>query len=560
MKGNDEAMESITSFSRICGFIDTIQSCMDDYLYVYDYDNDVYHIAKKACEHFRMSSNHFNNVAEEHKKFVHPEDYELVMEDLEKVYHDPTLSHNMQYRWIDLNGNSVWVNCRGCIYKDSESRHLLLIGCINDIGSVQKADNISGLLSMPTIQELFHSYTGKPTNGYLLRLGIDDFKEINEKLGSDYGDLVIKKTAHCISECLLPNQQLYRLIGDEFIIIDTNGNPYSSALDQYKNIRSKIDCFIEENHYEAVYTISAGILPLTDNDHYTLADYLKLSDFALSEAKRIGKNHSYVFEQETYDKFIRRRNISKALRQAVNHNFEGFEVYLQPIYNVFEKRITAAEALLRFSTPEFGMISPFEFVPILEDSGLILPVGKWVLHRSLYLCQEISKEYPGFRIGINVSYIQIAKSNIISEIISSVSKYDINPEQVTIELTESGRIHSDVLIKKMWKKLKLKGINLALDDFGTGYSNFEYIDDIRPNIIKIDRSLTVHAMENEYIFHMLSLISHMVHTLNIRLCIEGIETEQELNRVQVLEPDILQGYFWGKPCPYDEFRKKYIKE
>ena len=112
----------------------------------------------------------------------------------------------------------------------------------------------------------------------------------------------------------------------------------------------------------------------------------------------------------------------------------------------------------------------------------------------------------------------------------------------------------------MWKKLNLKGINLALDDFGTGYSNFEYIDDIRPNIIKIDRSLTVHAMENEYIFHMLSLISHMVHTLNIRLCIEGIETEQELNRVQVLEPDILQGYFWGKPCQYDEFRKKDIKE
>lgn len=559
MKGLHATMKSNTSFSRICGFIDTIQSCMDDYLYVYDYDTDLYHIAQKACAYFRLSSNHFTNVLEEHRKFVHPEDYDLLIENLQNIYHDPSLPHNMQYRWLDLNGNPVWINCRGCTYKDTTNGHLLLIGCINNIGMMQKADNISGLLHISTIQDMFRSYTGNPSNGYLLRLGIDDFKEINEKLGTDYGNMVIKKTANCIQECLLPGQQLYRLIGDEFVIIDIQGSSSGIALEQYKNIRCKIDDFIEANQYEAVFTISAGILPFTSESHYNLSEYLKFSDFALNEAKRIGKNHSYIFERENYDRFIRRRDINKVLRQAVNHNFEGFEIYLQPIYSVSKGRIASAEALLRFSSPAFGMISPAEFIPILEDSGLIIPVGKWVLHRSLYLCQEINKILPGFRIGINVSYIQIAKSNIISEIISSVSKYDIKPEQITIELTESGRIHSDVLVKKMWKKLKLKGINLALDDFGTGYSNFEYIDDIRPNIIKIDRSLTAHAMENEYIFNLLTLISHMVHTLDIRLCIEGIETEQELEQAKLLEPDNLQGYYWGKPCSYDEFLKTYLK-
>lgn len=559
MKGiSVTTMDPITSFTRICKFIDTIQDCMDDYLYVYDYDSDTYHIANKACDCFLMSSNHFTNVCLEHRKFIHPDDYELVMDDLAKVRKNPALYHNMQYRWIDTSGNPVWINCRGCSYIDTTNNHLLLVGCINNIGAVQKADNISGLLSIATIQEMLRTYTGNPINGYLLRLGIDDFKEINEKLGSDYGDLVIKKTANCIKDCLLPGQQLYRLVGDEFIIIDTDGNSSDTALEQYKNIRSHIDHFIEENHYEAVFTISGGILSVTQNSHYNLANYLKYSDFALNEAKRRGKNRSYVFEQETYDKFLRRRNISKALRQAINHDFEGFEVYLQPIYNVSKGKISSAEALLRFSTPEFGMVSPGEFVPILEDSGLILPVGKWVLHRALALCEEISVKYPDFRIGVNVSYIQIAKSNIISEIIGAIPQYHLKPEQVTIELTESGRIHSDILVKKMWKKLKLQGIGLALDDFGTGYSNFEYIDDIRPNIIKIDRSLTIHALDNAYIFHLLSLISHMVHTLNIRLCIEGVETEQELKQVKLLEPDILQGYYWGKPCSYQEFCEKYL--
>lgn len=550
-------MYQAETYEKICEFIDTLVPCMDDYLYAYNCATDEYHISSTAYERFTMCSNHFHNVMQEHRKFVYVEDYDILMENLAQVCNHKIGFHNMQYRWVTRNGDIVWINCRGkIVYTDKDEQ--ILVGCINGIGDIQKADNISGLLGMSSLQSLYFDHANFFHDGYFMQIGLDDFKEINEKLGTDYGNLIIKKTADCIREKLHENQQLFRLSGDEFLLLDFNGNSLSKAKEQYKSIRSAIDEFVASNHYESVFTISAGILPFQSDTHYSFSDVMKYSDFSLSEAKRRGKNQAYTFSREDYDHFIRRRNITAALRQSINHDFEGFEIYLQPLYNISMKKIFGAEQLLRFHHDKIGNISPAEFIPLLEDTGLIVPVGKWVLHKSLALCEEMSKVNPSFRISINVSYKQIMMSNIISEIIHSVDMYDIKPDQLHVELTESGFLDSDMRISKMWKKLKEKGIHLALDDFGTGYSNFRYINDIRPDLIKFDRSLTVNAIENDYVFHMISLMSNMVHSMDCQVCIEGIENEEELQKMSELKPDIFQGYFFGRPCPYEEFKAKYL--
>ena len=181
---------------------------------------------------------------------------------------------------------------------------------------------------------------------------------------------------------------------------------------------------------------------------------------------------------------------------------------------------------MRFRTEEFGMISPFEFIPLLEETGLIMPAGKWMLHRSLTICREFQSLMPDFHISINISYIQVMKSNIINEIISAVDMHGIDTSNVIIELTESGILESDSRVIKLVANLKNNGIRLALDDFGTGYSNFHY----------------------------------MVHSLNLKMCIEGIETNDELAKMSKLSPDYCQGYYWGKPCPYQEFQSLYIAQ
>lgn len=543
----------------LCDVIDLLYTCMDDYLYVYDFVNDFYYISPTAVEKFPFKTNAFHDVVKNHEMFVYPPDLPSLQADLNTILTGIKSTHNLQYRWVDRNGHPIWINCQGNVVRDKVSgKALYMLGCVNEIGTHQKADNISGLLSLSSLKDLLDSYTGPYPDGFILILGPDDFKEINEKLGVEYGDYILFKIAECISKCLLPHQHLYRASSDEFIIIDFNGSTREDAIALYKNIRRAIDNFVTENHYIAVFTISGGLLMFDSVEEYTYNNILKLSEFALTSAKKLGKNNCYTYMSEDYGLFLKRRKLTQLLKQSVDNDFKGFEAYFQPLYTLDTNVLYGAETLMRFNSEELGLISPMEFIPILEETGLILPAGKWILHEALKTCKKIQEHIPDFKISVNVSYIQVIKSDIIDEIISAVSQYNINPNDVIIELTESGQMASDSHIRKMWTKLKDHGIMVALDDFGTGYSNFHYLYDLRPDILKIDRSFTVQAMENEYEYNLLNLISDMGHNLKLKICVEGIENDRELSRMKALSPDYCQGYFFGRPCPYDDFHNQYI--
>lgn len=544
---------------NLCNVIDLLYTCMDDYLYVYDLVNDFYYISPTAVEKFPLKTNYFHNVIKNLESLVYPPDFPSLQADINNVLTGVKSTHNLQYRWVDRSGHPVWIKCQGNVIRDKVSGKVLyMLGCVNEIGAHQKADNISGLLSLSGLKDLLNSFTGPYPDGFILRLGPDDFKEINEKLGVEYGDFVLFKIAECISKCLLSHQYLYRAGSDEFIVIDLSGTKEQDAIALYKNIRHAIDAFVSENRYNAVFTISAGLLMFESVEEHTYNNILKLSEFALSSAKKLGKNNCYTFENEDYYIFLKKRNLTRLLKQSVDNNFEGFEVYFQPLYTLHTNDIYGAEALMRFKCEEFGLISPIEFIPILEETGLILPAGKWILHEALKTCKKIKEHIPDFKISINVSYIQVIKSDIIDEIIYAVSKYNVKPSDVIIELTESGQMASDAHIRKMWTKLKDHGIMVALDDFGTGYSNFHYLYDLKPDILKIDRSFTVQAMENEYEYNLLNLISDMGHNLQLKICVEGIENDNELARMKILSPDYCQGYYFGKPCSYNDFHSRYI--
>lgn len=546
------------TITQLCEMLGVLYPCMDDFPYIYDFDNDFYYIAPNAVQRFSLSENSFHDVIHTLEKLVYPPDFEALQNDLKQLLAEEKDFHNMQYRWMDSDGNPIWINCRGRVVKNSDNSRYML-GCINEIGTRQKADNISGLLGESSLQNYLQELYPLLPSGYLLRLGIDDFKGINEKLGIEYGDMILKKTAKCISRCLLPGQQLYRLVADEFMVLDFLGDSLDNAVALYKQIRQSVDRFVEENHYEAVFTISGGILPSSEVKNFSFSDIMKLSEFALNEAKRRGKNQCYSFFQEDYDNFLKRRKLKQILSRAVRNDFEGFEAYFQPLFYADTHTLYGAETLMRFRSDEHGMIPPIQFIPILEETGLIIPLGRWILHQALAACKKIQQWIPDFRISINVSYIQIMKSNIISEILEATNEYGISASSVVIELTESGMLESDTHFSKLWPKLKEAGIRLALDDFGTGYSNFHYLHDLQPDIIKIDRTFTAKALKNEYEYTLLSLMSDLVHNLQLKMCIEGIETEDEESRMQNISPDYSQGFYYGKPCPYDQFIEQFVK-
>lgn len=538
-------------------FIDLMNPCIDDCLYVYDIQNDYYYISPHATQRYAIPQNGFHNVVETLAGFVYPPDMELLSDDIRQLIEGVKDYHNLEYRWLSKTGDPIWINCRGRIVRQGE-RDLYLVGCINEIGVRQKADNVSGLLSVSSFRRNLEKNYYRGMKGYLLRIGIDDFREINAKMGFEYGDQILRQVADCLSSYMAPENRLYRLVADEFVISHIYGSTAQDALDLYRRLRRGVDDLVEDNLYETVFTISGGILPFDQIDDPSFSNVTKLSEFTLNMAKQMGKNRCYIFSASDYEQFLRRQDLTTALRWSVNHGFQGFEVHYQPLIHTGSQKLYGAEALMRFHAEPFGNVPPSEIVPLLEESGLIIPVGRHILNQALKACADILPVLPDFHMSVNVSYIQVIKSDFVNDVMQAVSACGLDPSHVILELTESGKLESDSRFTRLWTRLKDKGIRLALDDFGTGYSNFHYLNDLQPHIIKIDRSFTSQSLTNEYDYHLLSLMRGMAQKLHLNFCIEGVENLDELERLLPLNPDYCQGYHFGRPCPYEQFVANFL--
>lgn len=576
----------MNSFSReqMEYIVELFNPCMDDYLYVFDLQKDCYKISKHATERFLLPGDNFDDAAKAHHTFVYSEDQSRLDDEFRRIMSGEIVFHNMHYRWLDRAGKTVWINCRGRVLNDADGKPHFLVGCINEIGQKQKADNVSGLLGESSLSAYVEQFEDGLPDGFFLRIGIDDFRDINGDFGMEYGDYILKSTADCIAENIKPSQRLYRILADEFMVVDFSGGDMEAATELYKNIRKSLDTFIEENGYKSVFTISAGAVD-TAKTSGTYENIMKLSEYALNTAKDQGKNRCYIYMQEDYDVFLRKKQITRQLHHAVNHGFEGFETYYQPIVDTKTRRLVGAEALMRFSMPErcedgetkkeavcvgedghdadekvrWERISPVEFIPLLEETGLIIPAGKWMLHQAISTCSRWQKYIPNFRININLSYVQVMKSRVLTEILTALRLYGLEPSAVGIELTESGYLDTNTHFQKLWDGLKKNGVLVILDDFGTGYSNLHCLGDLRPNYIKIDRSFTLKALNNQYEHDLMTQIITMTHKLDLTICVEGIETEDEFAKISELDPDYIQGFLFGKPQPAEEFYENLIK-
>lgn len=548
--GEEIGRISVEQFKKI---IETLGPCMDDYLYIYDLQKDYYCISPHAVERFMIPTAQFHNVSETLASFTFEGDFDEVARDIQMIQDRKKTFHNLQYRWLGIDGKPVWINCRGRVTNDENGIPKFLIGCINEIGKKQKADNVSGLLGEYSLQQEMKDCNYRRLSGFMLRLGIDNFKEINENKGMEYGDMILGKTAECIKAAVKPTQKIYRIVADEFVVMDLDGGSVEDAHELYDDIRRRVDAFIEENGYEVFFTISAGIMDFDSIENQSYFNMLKLSEFALNEAKNNGKNRHYIYEKNDYKAFLEKRELLAHLRHCVEKNFEGFEAYYQPIVDIKKRRLYSAEALMRFNSEKTGPIPPVKFIPLLEESGLIIPVGRWILDQAMAACARIRQEVPDFKVSVNLSYVQVLKSNVLSDILAGVEKYRLDPASIIVELTESGFFEANTNFINFCEGLKRNGIPLALDDFGTGYSNFHYLYNLNPDTIKIDRSFTLKALQNDYEYNLLRHMADMTHSIDTKFCIEGIETQQELEKICNMGPDYIQGYYFGKPCPQNQF-------
>ena len=540
--------------------LEIIAECMDDYLYVLDLQNNKMEISQSALDRFIISETQMRNAKQEIMLAVYEEDRAMFEKHMQAVMDGKEKVHDIHYRWLDKNGLPVWVNCRGVVIDDEDGKPGYLVGCLNETGNQRRADNVTGLLGGMEFCDYLRSQKKPVTTGFLMHIGIDDFAAVNGTHGSNYGDYVLKSVADCMKECLSGNQRLYHLIAGQYVIVDFDSTSMDDAIQLKKRIGEKIDEFIISEKYEVVFSVSAGVI-----DASTVAEGYeecrKKFEFSLKKAKQMGKNNIYFYRQEDYEKFQRNGRIISALRSSIANGCEGFEVYYQPIVDCVSGRVIGAEALMRYTmVTEEGKewLSPVEFIPLLEKTGLIIPAGRFVLNEAAKMCREIQQYIPEFRVNVNISCYQIEHGKIADKILTAVRDNGLTPDRICIEMTESGFMDMTPAFCKFRKVLEENGIQFVIDDFGTGYSNLHCISDMNPGYVKIDKDFTAKAMSCERDYELFKKIIEMVHSIGIRICVEGIEKEDWHLKMKELQADYLQGYFFGKPCEKKKFMEEFV--
>ncbi len=538
-----------------------VTECMDDYLYIFDLQNNIFEISQSAVTRFNISSNVLTDTINEVMKVVYEEDRRMLTKHLADICAGKEKVHNLHYRWIDKEGMPVWINSRGIVIDDTEGNAEYLIGCLNETGNKRRADNVTGLLGGPEFLAYLRSQREPITKGFFMHIGIDDFGVINGSRGADYGNYILKSVADCMKECLSDKQRIYHLVADQYVIVDLEASLQEEAAKLKSKITDRLHDFIVSEHYEAVFSISVGVI-----DAATFCEGVeecrKKFEFVLKQAKSMGKNGFYIFAQDDYEAFLRKGRIVAALRNAIVNNYNGFEVNYQPIVDCQSEQIIGAEALMRFSMmSDEGreVISPVEFIPLLEETGLMIPAGRYILNEAAEMCSEMQQYIQDFRMNINVSYVQIQQGNVERDIMDAIQKYALKPECLCVEMTESGYMDMTPSFCKFRKTLDKNRISFVIDDFGTGYSNLHCIRDMNPSYVKMDRDFTAKAMNSARDYELYKNIIPMVHGINVRICAEGIEEREWCLKMKELKVDYLQGYFFCRPCGKERFLQQYAK-
>ncbi|MCH5275629.1 MAG: EAL domain-containing protein [Lachnospiraceae bacterium] len=394
--------------------------------------------------------------------------------------------------------------------------------------------------------------------GALLYLDLDDFKHINDGLGHQYGDVLLKAISNSLSRIDGIHSTCYRMGGDEFVIV-IPPESYHRCEGIIKDIESVFEkpWFLKDADYYC--TMSMGVVVFPDNGE-NVQELIKKADIAMYEAKKTGKNKVAYYSDGLGMHSGRRLDMEKNMRDATADGYREFEVYYQPIIDISlpGAPCTGAEALIRWNSMEMGSIPPSEFIPLAEYLGLINPIGSYVLLEACRECKRWNDNgHPGYKVNVNLSVVQLLQPDIVESVKEVLEETGIKPNNLTLEVTESLAINDMGRMKEILGGIKALGVRIALDDFGTGYSSLNHIREIPFDVIKVDQSFVKDLAEDAYSQSFIKMVAELAETIGVSICVEGIESEEQFKVLEGMKVRMIQGYYFDRPLPKEDFEKKY---
>jgi diguanylate cyclase (GGDEF)-like protein/PAS domain S-box-containing protein len=391
----------------------------------------------------------------------------------------------------------------------------------------------------------------------LINLDLDRFKTINDSLGYTYGNELLVQIAQRLSGCLQDKGTVSRQGGDEFLLLLPNLPDPDSCVTLLGQILERVQQPFVINEQELAVSVSVGIA-MYPEDGTNFDTLLNKSDIAMYQAKEAGRN-TYRFFNESMNKSASEQiTTTLGLRKALE--LGQFVLYYQPQVEISTGRLVGAEALIRWQHPELGLIPPIKFIPVAEDTGLIVPMGEWVLQEA---CREVAKwAAMGLHkpvVAVNLSALQFARGDIETSVFRAIDQAGIAPDMLELELTESIMMKDTENVLATVKRLKLMGCKLAIDDFGTGYSSLAYLTRFSVDKLKIDQAFIRELANNQDDAVIVRAVIQLAKSLGLKTIAEGIESQQIMDLLRLFHCDEAQGYFLGRPMPAEQFMQ-YLSE
>jgi diguanylate cyclase (GGDEF)-like protein len=412
-------------------------------------------------------------------------------------------------------------------------------------------DSLTGLPNRAMFTELLKAEmeSSKRRDAHMfavLFLDLDRFKNINDSLGHTHGDLLLVAFAERLERILRPVDTLARFGGDEFAILLSGMSDATDAVRVAQRIQDELSQPFVLDKNSAFASSSIGIA-LSSSGYDRPEDILRDADTAMYRAKENGKARYEVFDHGMHARAVSRLQLESDLRQAVEQ--KQFCVYYQPIICLQSGRLAGFEALVRWNHPRRGLVSPADFIPVAEETGLIVPIGEWVLHeacRHIRQCQLAHASHRSLSLSVNLSARQVAQPDLLDRIKEALTNSKLNPHCLKLEITESVVMENAEAAALMFKQLRLLGVQLSIDDFGTGYSSLSYLHRFPLNYLKIDRSF-VSRLTTDHDNAIIRTISTLAHNLGMEVIAEGIETEEQYRQLRMLGCEYGQGFLFSHP-------------
>lgn len=505
---------------------------------------------------------------DEFEKILHPNEKSVVLSQIYAYLNQNTAQYNTQFRLKTNSDNYIWVQNTGKAIWDSDGNAVKMVGAIKDVTNSKRIqdrieylayyDHITGLPNRARLDEVVNNLIAKEHQVGLIYLDIDNFKMINDLVGHNQGDLLLKQMASQFQDLKLRYHMLSRISGDEFgfIIVDFDAEDTLLALsEQILNIiRTPWTLIGREFHLSC----SIGIAYTPDHGD-TFETLFRKADTAMYASKNNGKNQTTVFRDLLHDEILEYVELQSNMKNALTAG--EFELYYQPQFNMNTNELIGSEALLRWNSPDKGMIPPDRFIGIAEKTGFIIELGDWVIEEVCRHIQEWEEKQLNFgKISINLSGVQILSASFLNRINEIFAVYAIEPQKIVFEITENVAIDDSITTIAKLEALRALHFEVALDDFGTNYSSLSYLKKLPIDYLKLDKSFVYSLGQDDKTGAITESIIYMAHRIGLKVIAEGVEKLEHMEILKKFNCDFAQGYLFSRPVSKADFEQIYLND